>query len=89
MSETKANTITVNVLFFGAAREAAGVGQATFETPIPAFVGTIKETVYREYEPVSHFAKSLMIAVNEEYATDDTALKDQDIVAFLPPVSGG
>jgi molybdopterin synthase sulfur carrier subunit len=38
---------------------------------------------------VSHFAKSLMVAVNEEYASDDTALKDQDIVAFLPPVSGG
>ena len=89
MIETKANTITVNVLFFGAARDAAGVGQATVETIAPAFVSTVKETVYRTYEPVSHFARSLMIAVNEEYATDDTALKDQDIVAFLPPVSGG
>ena len=89
MSKTSANAITVTVLFFGAARDAAGVGQADVETIGPAFVSTIKETVYRTYEPVSHFAKSLMVAVNEEYATDDTPLNDRDVVAFLPPVSGG
>ena len=89
MSDMNANTITVNVLFFGAARDAAGVSEAMLETVAPASVMALKESVYRKYERVSHLATSLMVAVNEEYASDDTALKDQDVVAFLPPVSGG
>lgn len=30
-----------------------------------------------------------MVAVNEEYAEMDTILKTGDVVAFVPPVSGG
>lgn len=30
-----------------------------------------------------------MVAVNEEYAEQDTILKKGDVVAFVPPVSGG
>ena len=29
------------------------------------------------------------VAVNEIYATDDVVLKENDIVAIIPPVSGG
>ncbi|MDD7913600.1 MoaD/ThiS family protein [Polaribacter ponticola] len=32
---------------------------------------------------------SYAIAVNEEYAADDLILKENDIVAVIPPVSGG
>jgi molybdopterin converting factor subunit 1 len=81
--------INVTVLFFGAARDAAGVGEVTVETAAPASVRTVKETIFSTYKPVSRFAASLMIAVNEEYATDDTEVQDHDIVALLPPVSGG
>lgn len=31
----------------------------------------------------------LLVAVNREYATPETALRDGDEVALLPPVSGG
>ncbi|HLQ95438.1 MAG TPA: molybdopterin converting factor subunit 1 [Pseudogracilibacillus sp.] len=30
-----------------------------------------------------------MVAVNEEYAEKNTILKKGDVVAFVPPVSGG
>jgi len=29
------------------------------------------------------------IAVNEEYAEDDLVLRENDVVAIIPPVSGG
>ncbi|MGN7310206.1 MoaD/ThiS family protein [Alkalicoccobacillus gibsonii] len=32
---------------------------------------------------------SVMIAVNEEYANLDTMVKPGDIIALIPPVSGG
>jgi molybdopterin synthase sulfur carrier subunit len=33
--------------------------------------------------------KSLMIAVNNNYAEDDLSLQNTDEVALIPPVSGG
>jgi molybdopterin synthase sulfur carrier subunit len=33
--------------------------------------------------------KSLMIAVNNEYADDSTELQESDEIALIPPVSGG
>lgn len=33
--------------------------------------------------------ENVMIAVNEEYALDDDMVNAGDVVAFIPPVSGG
>ncbi len=32
---------------------------------------------------------NVMVAVNEEFATDSEVIKEGDTVAFIPPVSGG
>ncbi|WP_196890934.1 MoaD/ThiS family protein [Aureivirga marina] len=29
------------------------------------------------------------VAINETYASDDTIIKEKDIIALIPPVSGG
>ena len=89
MSENRDNEINVKVLFFGSARDAVGAEEVSLTTGFPATVGTVKEAVFSRYERLALFAKSLMIAVNEEYATDDVAIKNLDEIAFLPPVSGG
>ncbi|GER66427.1 molybdopterin synthase sulfur carrier subunit [Weizmannia acidilactici] len=34
-------------------------------------------------------ASSVMIAVNEEFAQDEDIIRDGDVVALIPPVSGG
>ena len=89
MNETDCNNISVRILFFGAARDAVGAEEASFTTAAPASVLTVKKAVFSRYESLSAFAQSLMIAVNQEYATDETAIKNRDEIAFLPPVSGG
>lgn len=33
--------------------------------------------------------EQVMTAINEEYALDDDSVKSGDVVAFIPPVSGG
>lgn len=33
--------------------------------------------------------RSLLIAVNEQYADDHQVLSENDVVALIPPVSGG
>jgi molybdopterin converting factor small subunit len=32
---------------------------------------------------------SYAIAINESYATDDMLIQENDVVAIIPPVSGG
>ncbi|MGA8942916.1 MAG: molybdopterin converting factor subunit 1 [Thermoactinomyces sp.] len=34
-------------------------------------------------------ASTIMVAVNEEFATDQEIIRDGDVVALIPPVSGG
>jgi molybdopterin synthase sulfur carrier subunit len=33
--------------------------------------------------------EGVRVAVNEEFCGNDTVLSDGDVVAFIPPVSGG
>ena len=40
---------------------------------------------YSEFSLINDFS----VAVNEEYVEKDIILKDNDIVAIIPPVSGG
>lgn len=33
--------------------------------------------------------ENVLTAINEEYMSEETKLQDGDVVAFIPPVSGG
>ena len=37
----------------------------------------------------AELVEDLLVAVNQEYTTTDTLLKDGDELAFFPPVTGG
>lgn len=78
----------VRLLFFGAARDAAG-GHADLDTDAPATVALLRAELAAKFPPLERFGRSLLIAVNEEYANDDRVLSDGDEVAIFPPVSGG
>ena len=32
---------------------------------------------------------TVMTAINEEFATDEEVIREEDVIAFIPPVSGG
>ncbi|OLS39631.1 molybdopterin converting factor subunit 1 [Alkalihalophilus pseudofirmus] len=49
----------------------------------------VKEMVKEQHEGIADVVDQSMIAVNEEYAEDTEILKDGDVIAFIPPVSGG
>ncbi|MCB9245248.1 MAG: molybdopterin converting factor subunit 1 [Flavobacteriales bacterium] len=51
-------------------------------------VAELRAYLYENF-PALKQLNSLAIAVNEVYATDETPLHDQDVVALIPPVSGG
>lgn len=82
--------ITVRVLFFGAAREAASRNEATLEVRAPASTRTVFQEIINAYPQLARFGRSLLIAVNEEYVpTTAQEIHEGDTLAVFPPVSGG
>lgn len=82
-------TISLQVLFFGAAREIAGANEIDFTVDEGATVAQLKRQIFARYPDLERFGRSLLVAVNEQYADEKAALHPNDEVAVFPPVSGG
>ena len=78
----------VKVLFFGIAKDISEANSIDLElkkdSNVFDFIQIIKER-YSGFSSINDFT----IAVNEEYAKNDIILNESDIVAIIPPVSGG
>ncbi len=74
----------VTVRLFAILRERAGRSEVVLELPDGARVGDAIASLSGLAEGVP-----LVMAVNREYASEDTALDPGDELALIPPVSGG
>ncbi|ALC53316.1 molybdopterin converting factor subunit 1 [Bacillus thuringiensis] len=50
-------------------------------------VSKLKEVLIKEYNVA--ISNEIMVAINEEYANEDDIIQVGDVVAMIPPVSGG
>jgi molybdopterin synthase catalytic subunit len=83
------NQLTVQVLFFGAARDAVGEEQINFNCRDGCTAGEAFQKILSEHPTLNRFGKSLLLAVNQEYADPKRELHERDELAIFPPVSGG
>lgn len=83
------NQITLRVLFFGSARDIAGSRVLDITLNTPATVASAFETLVQRFPDLERFRRSLLFAVNQEYATAEQPLGSDDELAVFPPVSGG
>jgi molybdopterin synthase catalytic subunit len=82
--------VRVRVLFFGAAREAAGADEVLLSFDAPVSAASVFRHVLETYPVLRRFERSLLVAVNQEYAPGlRQEVKDGDELAIFPPVSGG
>ncbi|PYS90819.1 MAG: molybdopterin converting factor subunit 1 [Acidobacteria bacterium] len=86
---TDATQINVRLLFFGAAREAAGCSEEELTVHAPATAASVFTEVLARHPALQRFGRALLVAVNEEYAGMDAPISAHDEVAIFPPVSGG
>jgi MoaE-MoaD fusion protein len=81
--------ITITALLFGQAREAVGADHIELSLAQPATVSSAFDALKARHPQLAAMERSLMFAINEEYASRQQALADDDRLAILPPVSGG
>ena len=81
--------ITVQVLFFGAARDAVGQERIDLSCGDGCNTGQAFQQLASQHSELNRFGKSLLLAVNQEYAEPNRELRDGDELAIFPPVSGG
>lgn len=82
-------SISVRVLFFGAARDASGTNEAELRVNPPHDAANVFEQLLAAYPALRRFGRSLLFAVNQEYAQPNRQVVDGDELAVFPPVSGG
>ena len=75
----------VRVLYFGILKDSFGRESEEVELAESATVADL----LRGFRGREVFWDSIAVAVNQEYAKAGDVLKEGDVVALLPPVSGG
>ena len=73
---------------FGITRDIVGGNITEIEMSQSADVQTVLGELKNSYPKLKDI-KSLLVAVNSEYAESDLVLSDTDEIALIPPVSGG
>ncbi|MEA5137812.1 MoaD/ThiS family protein [Arcicella rigui] len=73
---------------FGITRDIIGKSITEIESDAILDVQTILQKLKLDYPRLTSI-KSLLVAVNSEYAEADLLLRESDEIALIPPVSGG
>ena len=79
----------LNVRLFARARDLAGADHVVVDLPDGAAVADLRRRLVAAYPKLADLAAKCAVAVGEEFAGDDVALKEGVEIALLPPVSGG
>lgn len=77
--------MVITVKFFAELREQRGQSELKLKIPNALTVMQVWAKVCMD-KPLP---ERVLIAVNMEYATRDTLVRDGDEVAFFPPITGG
>jgi molybdopterin converting factor subunit 1 len=78
----------IKTLFFGIAKDLIGASELKINVAENSSVKDFETILKDEFSTLENL-NSYAIAVNEAYANDDLLLKTGDVVAIIPPVSGG
>ena len=78
----------IKTLFFGIAKDLIGASELKIDVAENSSVKDLETILKNEFSTLENL-NSYGIAVNEAYANDDLILKTGDVVAIIPPVSGG
>jgi molybdopterin synthase sulfur carrier subunit len=81
--------VNVHVRYFAAAREAAGRSAESVDLAGDGTVAALLAHLCERHPALRERAPSLRFAVDEAFVGLDARLRDDAVVALIPPVGGG
>lgn len=79
----------VRVRLFARARDLAGAEALDLELPVGATVRDLRCALLESRPQLAPIARSLLVAVGNDYADESAPLSESAQIACFPPVSGG
>jgi molybdopterin synthase catalytic subunit len=79
----------VTVRLFASFREVVGTSESATQVEPGTTIAQLWDALQTEYPPLKPLGSVSAFAVNGRYAPPATQLSEGDVVAFIPPVSGG
>lgn len=77
----------MRILYFAEMKELLDRSEDHFHFDYEISVEALKTHLYQTYPIIQ--SEKFQVAVNEEFVQNDEMVKPNDIVALIPPVSGG
>jgi molybdopterin converting factor subunit 1 len=84
-----AGAMKLTLLYFAHLAERTGTREETRDVPDGTTTRELPALLAEAHPKLGDTLQSCRIAVDEEFASGDTTLKDGQTIAFIPPVSGG
>lgn len=79
----------IKIRFFASHREIVGKNEIELEIKIDTKVGDVVEKIKNQFPELKKQESTTIIVLNHNIAKMDTVIKEGDIIALFPPVSGG
>jgi MoaE-MoaD fusion protein len=80
----------IQVLLFATLKDLAGEKQIALTLPGESgTVDAVRQTLIGRYPQIAENLRVALAAINEEFAFPVDLVRDGDVIAFFPPVSGG
>ncbi len=77
----------INLLLFGVFTDIFCDKRIELNMPNNINVGDLKEYIINKYPKTNNL--NFAVAIDETYATNDEIINENQVVALIPPVSGG
>lgn len=81
--------VEVQVRYFAAAREAAGIEGENVVLDDGSTVAALLDALCARHPDLTGPAATMRVALDEDFAEPEASLRDGAVVALIPPVGGG